>query len=186
MTLTVTAPDENPANLPEKDTLGLRSGQMYFLLRPRGPESPITTPVGALGRQGAVTTLEGLSIDFVREKRFTLLQVARNPGIPIFIAASLLMVGGLAITFYFPHRRVRGIIAPTPEGGGRAVLAPLARRDWSGQRAFERLVDGVEAHLGTSAVRLTRSRDADGPSDESLVSARGRLPHVQPTKPVGG
>ncbi len=186
MTLTVIAPDENPANLPEKDTLGLRSGQMYFLLRPQGPESPITIPVGAVGRQGTVTALEGLSIDFVREKRFTLLQVARNPGIPIFIAASLLMVGGLAITFYFPHRRVRGIIAATPEGGSRAVLAPLARRDWSGQRAFERLVGDIEAYLGTSAVRLARSRNTDGSGEESPVSARGSLSHAQPTKPVGG
>ena len=71
-----------------------------------------------------------------------MLQVARNPGIPFFIAASVLLVGGLAITFYFPHRRVRGIVSATPDGSV-ARLAPIARRDWSAKRVFERLVDDV-------------------------------------------
>lgn len=153
--LRVIAPDENPWNAPETDNLKLRSGEMYFLLRPLGPESPITTPAGVVGRQGSSTALQGLMIDFVRERRFTLLQVGYNPGIPIFIAASLLMVGGLAVTFYFPHRRVRGIVARDGNGGSRVTLAPLARRDWSGQRVFSRLVDDVEERLGVRAARIS-------------------------------
>jgi cytochrome c biogenesis protein len=157
VSLHVIAPDENPANAPELDTLHLMSGQMYFLLRPLGPNSPLQTPIGAVGRQGSATALGGLSIDFVRERRFTLLQVARNPGIPIFIAAALLLVGGLAITFYFPHRRVRGIVSATGAGGSIVTLAPLARRDWSGQRAFERLVGETERRLGVSSTFRSRS-----------------------------
>jgi hypothetical protein len=75
------------------------------------------------------------------------LQVARNPGIPLFIAASVLLVGGLAITFYFPHRRVRGIVSPTADGSV-ARLAPIARRDWSAKRVFERLASDVGRQLG--------------------------------------
>jgi hypothetical protein len=70
------------------------------------------------------------------------LQVARNPGIPLFIAASVLLVGGLAITFYFPHRRVRGIVSTTQDGSV-ARLAPIAQRDWSAKRVFERLAHDV-------------------------------------------
>ena len=103
--------------------------------------------------QGKTAALGPLSVEFVRERRFTVLQVARNPGIPIFFAAALLLVGGLAVTFYFPHRRVRGIIAATADGGSQAMLAPLVRREWSGRRAFERLLDEVEARLEGGVVR---------------------------------
>ena len=155
MQLRVIAPDENPWNAPERDTLNLQSGQLYFLLRPLGPESPLTTPAGVVGRQGTAASLQGLTIDFVRERRFSLLQVGRNPGIPIFIGAAFLMVGGLAVTFYFPHRRLRGIVASDGNGGSRATLAPLARRDWSAQRVFTRMIDDVEEQLGVRAARIS-------------------------------
>ncbi|MDP9365774.1 MAG: cytochrome c biogenesis protein ResB, partial [Chloroflexota bacterium] len=130
MRLTVIAPDGNPLNAPEQDMLRLNSGELYFLARPLGPDSSLTMPTGVKGWQGRQSSVAGLTVDFVREKRFTVLQVARNPGIPIFLVAAVMMVGGLAVTFYFPHRRVRGIVAATPGGGSRATLAPMARRDW--------------------------------------------------------
>jgi cytochrome c biogenesis protein len=167
VSLHVIAPDGNPANAPELDTLHLMSGQLYFLLRPLGPNSPLQTPIGAVGRQGSATALQGLSIDLVRERRFTLLQVGRNPGIPIFIAAAFLLVGGLAITFYFPHRRVRGIVAATGTGGSVVTLAPLARRDWSGQRAFERLMSETERRVGVAATLRSRSPAGATLSDAS-------------------
>lgn len=165
--LHVIAPDANRANAPERDPLNLPSGAMYFLARPLGPDSPIAQPVGVVGRQGEVSAVAGLQIDFVRERRFTSLQVGRNPGIPIFVVASLMLVGGLAVTFYFPHRRVRGIVAPM-SGGSVATLAPLARRDWSGQRAFERLTGEIEARVGVPVQRRGRSPDGTG-----AIEARG-------------
>ena len=125
---------------------------MYLQVRPLGPTAGSVPPAEAVVDQGKSATLGGVTIDFVREKRFTLLQVARNPGIPIFFAAAFLLVGGLAITFYFPHRRVRGIVATTPTGS-QATLAPLARRDWGAQRAFERLLSDVEVRLGVGVER---------------------------------
>lgn len=172
MRLTVIAPDGNPRNAPEKDTLELNSGELYFLARPLGPDSPLGMPTGVKGLQGTQSSVAGMTIDFVREKRFTLLQVARNPGIPIFIAASFLLVGGLAVTFYFPHRRVRGIVGALPCGGSRATLAPLARRDWSAGRAFERMTDGIEARLGTPLERTVRG-DAESVQGGSTAETAG-------------
>jgi cytochrome c biogenesis protein len=144
--LSVVAPDENPANAPELDTLHLQPGEMFFMIRPLGPQSPIAMPVGQTIRQGESITLGDLTLTFVREKRFSVLQAARNPGIPIFFAAAVLLVGGLAVTFYFPHRRVRGIVSGTTEGSV-AHLAPMARRDWSAKRVFERLAAELGARL---------------------------------------
>jgi cytochrome c biogenesis protein len=145
--LSVVAPDENPANAPELDTLRLRPGEMFFMIRPLGGESPIAQPVGATVSQGDSIQLGDLSLTFVRERRFSVLQVASNPGIPLFIAASVLLVGGLAVTFYFPHRRVRGIVSTTAEGS-LARLAPIARRDWSAKRVFVRLAVETGRQLG--------------------------------------
>jgi cytochrome c biogenesis protein len=147
--MSIVAPDENPANAPELDTLNLRPGQMFFMIRPLGPDSPIAQPIGATVSQGESIQLGDLTLTFVRERRFSVLQVARNPGIPLFIAASVLLVGGLAVTFYFPHRRVRGIVSATPEGSV-AHLAPIARRDWSAKRVFAQLADMLGRQLGVT------------------------------------
>jgi cytochrome c biogenesis protein len=160
--MSIVAPDENPANAPEKDTLRLRPGQMFFMIRPLGPDSPIEQPVAATISQGESIQLGDLTLTFVRERRFSVLQVARNPGIPLFIAASVLLVGGLAVTFYFPHRRVRGIVSTTPNGSV-AHLAPIARRDWSAKRVFEQLAGSVGDRIGVAPdVRLNETATATG------------------------
>jgi cytochrome c biogenesis protein len=146
--LSIVAPDEDPANAPELDTLNLRPGEMFFMIRPLGADSPITEPIGATVRQGDSIQLGDLTLTFVRERRFSVLQVASNPGIPLFIAAAVLLVGGLAVTFYFPHRRMRGIVSTTMDGSS-ARLAPIARRDWSAKRVFEQLAIEIGRQLGT-------------------------------------
>ncbi len=173
MALSVIAHDLDPANAPELDTLNLRPGQMYLLLRPAGPDSPITVPTGVTITQGQTRDFVGLRFDFVREKRFSLLQIAHNPGIPIFYAASFLLVGGLAVTFYFPHRRLRGIVSPAPGGGSVAALAPMAKRDWSARRAFEGVVARLEATLGGEAtVERPRREPDEGRALESALPER--------------
>ncbi|MCC6313959.1 MAG: cytochrome c biogenesis protein ResB [Thermomicrobiales bacterium] len=154
--LTAIAPDTNPANRPDLDDLNLRSGQMYLQLRPLTANAALSGTVESVVNQGQTTRLGDLDVTFVREKRFTVLQIARNPAVPIFIASALLLVGGLACTFYFPHRRVRGIVSAAAGGGAMVTLAPLARRDWSGQRAFETLLDGLERDLGLPIERVRR------------------------------
>ncbi len=169
--MSVVAPDENPANAPELDTLHLRPGEMFFMIRPLGTDSPIAEPVGATVSQGESIQLGDLSLSFVRERRFSVLQVARNPGIPLFIAASVLLVGGLAVTFYFPHRRVRGIVSATP-GGSEAHLAPVARRDWSAKRVFEQVAADVGRRLEIEPE--LRMNDPTMPATGSARAARSR------------
>ena len=133
------------------DTLNLRPGEMFFMIRPLGPDSPIDIPVGETIRQGESIQLGDLTLTFERERRFSALQVARNPGIPVFIAAAVLLVGGLAVTFYFPHRRIRGIV--TAHGNGSVIhLAPMARRDWSAQRVFAQLVLSLGRSMGLAPI----------------------------------
>lgn len=146
----VVAPDTNPLNQPELDTLQLDNGQVWVQvsslaqgMEGAGPESAVLT-------QGQPADVGGLELLFERESRFTVLQVAYNPGIPIFFIASVMLVGGLAVTFYFPLRRIRGIIQESAEGG-TLIMTPLAKRDWGGKREFFDLVERAESELATAA-----------------------------------
>ncbi len=147
--LFVITPDSNPFNAPELDKLKLRSGQISVVVQDlRGQSDPNVMPPNSVITQGQPTSVDGLNITFVRESQWSLMQVANNPGIPIFWAAALLMIGGLAIVFYFPHRRVRAIVSSRTSGGSVAAMAPMAKRDWSARRSFEQLATGINSQSG--------------------------------------
>ena len=47
--------------------LQLRPGEMFFMIRPLGKDSPIAEPIGATVSQGDSIQLGDLSLTFVRE-----------------------------------------------------------------------------------------------------------------------
>lgn len=168
--LVIIGPDSNPFNQPELDTLGVRSGEMFVQIRPNDLPAG-TMPPSSIVAQGNSVTLDGVTIEFLREKRFSLMQVAYNPGIPLFIAGGFMLVGGLAAVFYFPLRRIRGIVDAAPGGGTTGAFVPLAKRDWSGQQDFEQLVEQLRTEQGfeieVNSSKRAESKDDDADSDES-------------------
>jgi cytochrome c biogenesis protein len=147
--LFVITPDSNPFNAPELDKLKLRSGQISVVVQDlSGQTNSGVMPPNSVVNQGQPAVVDGLNITFVRESQWSLMQVANNPGIPIFWAAALLMIGGLAIVFYFPHRRIRAIISSRTSGGSEAAMAPMAKRDWSARRSFEQLATSINSRSG--------------------------------------
>ena len=140
--LYVITPDANPTNAPERDRLNLRSGEIYIQVQDF-KQVQGAPAVDAVARLGEPLAIGDLTVTFVRESQWSLLQVANDPGVPIFWAAALLMIGGLAIVFYFPHRRVRAIVSTRPSGGSSAMIAPMAKRDWSARRSFEQLSQNI-------------------------------------------
>lgn len=167
----VIAPD-NSLTSTNQGGLNVADGQMFIQVRDKNVLTSSGQMPSAIVGQGETANLGGLNVTFVRERQFSLFQVASNPGIPIFWAAAFLLVGGLVVVFYFPHRRVRGIISKDANGGTLAIFAPLAKRDWSGKRAFELLVQDIDATLGVKS--LVRTRDGgeeDAPTEAALSSA---------------
>lgn len=125
--LSVIAPDTNPPNQPELDELNLAAGEMWIGL-PGDTEGVVLT-------QGQPARVGDYTVTFEREGKYSILQVGYNPGIPIFLIAAFFLVGGLMVTFYFPHRRIRGLLRKT-DSGSELVMAPLAKRDYAGKRDF--------------------------------------------------
>lgn len=163
--IAVVAPDTNPSNLPELDTLQLENGQVWVQVSPLNDAASAESETAVL-TQGQPATVGGLELLFERESRFTVLQVAYNPGIPIFLIASVMLVGGLAVTFYFPLRRIRGIIQESADGG-TLIMTPLAKRDWGGKREFFSLVERAESEIGSKAVVKRPNDEGNWQDDQS-------------------
>lgn len=132
---------------PEIGDIKLRPGEMYAQARDLRTNEKLGE--GVVIAQGDTAALAGLGVQFVRETRFTLLQVASNPGIPILFAASAMGMLGLVVTFGWPHRRVRALVRGIP-GGAEVLTAPLARRDWAGTRDFVATVAALQTSLGAA------------------------------------
>jgi cytochrome c biogenesis protein len=145
--LAMVFPNLNVDETPEIGNVKLQPGELYIQARDRSTNAKLGE--GTVIKQGESARFGGLNIQFQRERRFTLLQVAYNPGIPILFAAAILLVFGLVITFAFPHRRVRALVS---DAGARSevLMAPLARRDWGAQHDFIQTLGIIEQRFGAA------------------------------------
>jgi cytochrome c biogenesis protein len=62
------------------------------------------------------------------ERFYTVLQAARDPGVPLVAGGALLLIVGLMVTFFFSHRRFR-IVLEEKKGKSRIGLAGSSNRD---------------------------------------------------------
>lgn len=97
-------------------------------------------PVAAeLLSPGKATTVEGMSFLFERERRFTGLKIVKDPGVPVIWAACALLVLGVVMVFYFPHRRLWVLCKSRAGEHAEVLLATVAQRDIAAAEHFERL-----------------------------------------------
>lgn len=106
--------------------------------------------------QGQPAEMAGLNFTFVRESRFTGLQVAKDPGVNLVWVSAALMVVGLAMLFYFPPKRIWALCKQRPDGTADVRIATTAERDLSQAKEFENLHERVRLALGIT------SEDAEG------------------------
>jgi cytochrome c biogenesis protein len=114
------------------------------------PGRPLILPVGRSGKFA-----DGLQVDFPSLKQYTVLTLARDPGVPIMAAAAGLILVGLIPSLYVTRRRVWLRATPAAEGGSRVELAGLALQGKiSFVDEFKDLARDVElALLGSPAAR---------------------------------
>lgn len=128
----------------------IKAGQVQVEIYRDGAQAPIATKVVSQGRPA---TLAGLDVTFMRERQFTGLIVAHDPGaILIWIGVGLL-VAGIVLVFFFQNRRVWVRVAPRGDGSDiRVGAAP--RRDLAFGPDFRQLVDDMRL-----AVHQAREHD---------------------------
>jgi cytochrome c biogenesis protein len=89
----------------------------------------------------------GLTFRFLREGRFTGLKLVKDPGVNLVWIASGLMVAGLIMVFWFPHRRLWALVSPRPDGGAEVRLAAASQRDLGLEKDFEQVTAKVRRAL---------------------------------------
>ncbi len=88
-----------------------------------------------------------LTFRFLREGRFTGLKLVKDPGVNVVWIASALMVIGLIMVFWFPHRRLWALVSPRADGGTEVRLAAASQRDLGLEKDFEAVTAKVKRAL---------------------------------------
>ncbi len=83
------------------------------------------------------------------ERFYTVLQAARDPGVPLVAGGAALLVAGLMVTFFFSHRRFR-IVLEEEKGKSRIGLAGSSNRDPVG---LEKEMNRLLAEIGKAEGR---------------------------------
>ena len=125
------------------------AGQMQVELYKTGSEgAPIATQIVT---QGQPVKMAGLDVTFVRERQFTGLIVAKDPGALFIWLGAFLLIGGISLVFFFPVRRAWALIRRGPDGTAVHVGA-VVRHDVVFQADFARLSEEIQLSLaGQSA-----------------------------------
>ena len=118
----------------------IQAGQIQLEVYKTGQDAPVATQVAS---QGKPARIAGLDFTFVRERQFTGLIVARDPGSWLVWLGATLLVAGMFVVFFFPHRRVRASIKPAP-GGSETAVAATWRNDARFEADFDDIVDDVQ------------------------------------------
>jgi len=122
----------------------IRPGQMQIEVYRAGSEgAAIATQIVD---QGQPVEMAGLQVTFVRERQFTGLIVARDPGAIFVWLGAILLIGGIALVFFFPCRRAWALIRRGPDGAIVQVGA-VVRHDVGFEAEFRRLAAEVELAL---------------------------------------
>ena len=118
----------------------IKAGQIQLEIHKDGVTDPIATQVVD---QGKPTTIAGVSYTFQRTVAYTGLIVAHDPGVNVVWVGSALLVIGLFLVFFFPHRRVWVRIRKTL-GGSEILLASIKKRDVAFEPQFNQLVTDIQ------------------------------------------
>jgi len=118
----------------------IKAGQMQLEIHQNGATDPIATQVVD---QGKPATIAGMTYTFQRTRQFTGLIVAHDPGVNFVWVGSTLLIIGLFLVFFFPHRRMWVRIRKT-SGGSEILCASTMKRDLAFKPQFNQLITDVQ------------------------------------------
>jgi cytochrome c biogenesis protein len=128
----------------------VRAGQVGLFAFPLGADATADPLFGGLLTQRQPQSWGGLEFTFLRESQFSGFQAVRDPGAPIFFLAAGLMLAGILIVFYFPHRKLWALIQPRAEGGSEVWLAGVCPRNPNFPDEFRVAVAAAESALAVA------------------------------------
>jgi cytochrome c biogenesis protein len=135
----------------------IKAGQMQLEIAQDGQKEPIATKVVD---QGKPTTIAGVTYTFERTLPFTGLTVAQDRGANFVWVGSVLLVLGLFLVFFFPHRRIWVRIRKT-SSGSEILCASTMKRDAAFTPQFNQLITDIQlAGTPSSTTQKVGQNDA--------------------------
>jgi cytochrome c biogenesis protein len=117
-----------------------------------------------------------MEVSFTGLKQYSVLTLARDPGVPVVAVAAGLLLLGLVPSLYVTRRRVWVRAAPDGAGGTRVELAGLALQ---GKPAFE----GELARLAAQVERGSGGRKPGPPEDRGTLNDAKDHAAAEETRP---
>jgi cytochrome c biogenesis protein len=139
-------------------------------LRPLG-DRPLLLPPGRSGRLA-----NGMVVSFTDLKQYSVLTLARDPGVPVVAVGAALLLCGLIPSLYVTRRRVWVRAVPAGPGTTRVELAGLALQ---GKPAFE----GELARLAAQVERGSGGRKPGPPEDRGTLNDAKDHAAAEETRP---
>jgi cytochrome c biogenesis protein len=139
-------------------------------LRPLG-DRPLLLPPGRSGRLA-----NGMVVSFTDLKQYSVLTLARDPGVPVVAVGAALLLCGLIPSLYVTRRRVWVRAVPAGPGTTRVELAGLALQ---GKPAFE----GELARLAAQVERGAGGRKPGPPEDRGTLNDAKDHAAAEETRP---
>lgn len=124
----------------------IKAGQVQLEIHRDGSNDPIATEVIS---QGKPTTIDGLRYTFERPRQFTGLIVSRDRGANVVWLGSALLVAGIVLVFFFPHRRIWVRVRRSAAGTTQVLAAATMRRDPGFEPRFQQLAADLESATST-------------------------------------
>ncbi|MCL2784634.1 MAG: cytochrome c biogenesis protein ResB [Propionibacteriaceae bacterium] len=118
-------------------TEDLEAGQVAFMIFQEGADDPMASVVVD---QGDFGTVGDLNFGFVRENRYTGIMVRNDPGEIWMLFASILLVGGMTMTFAFRHRRLW-----VRAQDGKLLFASSDKEEYGFRQEFDQLLSQATA-----------------------------------------
>ncbi len=122
----------------------IQPGQVRLEVYENGGESPLELRNIA---QGQPDDLLGMTFTFVRESRYTGLQIVRDPGAPLIWFGSAAFILGSLIVLYFPHRVLWARARRSALGTTELQIAAPRARGMPFSFEFKRIATSLEARL---------------------------------------
>ena len=120
-------------------SVNMRPGEAAFVLYDTSTQTARNSVVVG---QGSSADLNGYTVAFNRETKYTGLTVVRDHGAPWVWAGSIMIVLGMTMTFGFKHRRIWARASAT-EDGALLQIASSDRQDFIFETWFHEFVDAV-------------------------------------------
>ncbi len=120
----------------------------------------------AVGEEGS-----GSTISFPELRQYSVFQVARDPGVPLVLAAAILILVGLLPALYGSRRKVWVRADPDGDGSTMRVGGFALQRKPQFEEEFARLVDALSSAAGGASVpgRGDREPEDREPEDRERV-----------------